>query len=96
MSSQLTTLDLATLSTITGGNAQAPQDEGPPQRTWGQVAREYGAACVTGAGQALMFGGRPRNWREAATTAAFGCATGVGMRAIDDLSGRIAGTSGEQ
>lgn len=95
MSSQLTTLDLATLSTTTGGAAQAPQQEGPPQRAWGQAAREYGAACVTGAGQALMFGGRPRSWQQAAGTAAVGCATGVGMRAIDDLSGRIAG-NGEQ
>ena len=92
MSTQLTTLDLATLSTVHGGQAQQDGgDEAPPQRTWGQMAREYGAACVTGAGQALMFGGRPRNWKEAATTAAFGCATGVGMRAIDDVSGRIAG-----
>ena len=95
MSTQLTTLDLATLSTVTGGAAQAPQQEegGPPQRTWGQMGREYGAACVTGAGQALMFGGRPQSWQQAAGTAAFGCATGVGMRAIDDLSGRIAGNS---
>jgi hypothetical protein len=94
MSIQLTTLDLATLSTVTGGAAQAPQqddDGGQQPRTWGQVGREYGAACVTGAGQALMFGGMPRNARQALGTAAFGCATGVGMKAVEDLSGRIAG-----
>jgi len=93
---QLTIIDLATLSTVTGGAAQAPQQAGPdegPQgpRTWGQIGREYTAACVTGAGQALMFGGMPRSGREAAVTAAFGCATGMGMKAVEDLSSRIAG-----
>jgi hypothetical protein len=91
---QLLSIDLATLSTVTGGAAQGPQqpDEGSDgPRTWGQIGREYTAACVTGAGQALMFGGMPRSGREAAATAAFGCVTGVGMKAVEDLSSRIAG-----
>ena len=81
------TLDLATLSTITGGQAApAPaEDEGPPRRTWGQMARDYGAACVTGAGQSLLYGGRPRSIRDAAVNAATGCAMGVGMRAVEDV-----------
>ena len=87
------TLDHATLSTITGGQAaQAPaEDEGPPRRTWGQMARDYGAACVTGAGQSLLYGGRPRSVRDAAVTAATGCAMGVGMRAVDDVSQAVGG-----
>jgi hypothetical protein len=91
------TIDINTLATVGGGQAQqqgAPQggeDEGPPRRTWGQVARQYGAACVSGAGQALMFGGRPRNWRQGLGTAAMGCATGVAMRAVDDVSQAVGG-----
>ena len=89
----LETIDSSLLDTINGGQAQ-PDDGAPPQRTWGQVAREYGAACVQGAGQSLMFGGRPRSVREGLTTAAMGCAMGVGMRAVDDLS-RAVGGSGD-
>jgi hypothetical protein len=89
MSTQLTTLDLATLSTITGGNAQTPQQP----RTWGQVATQYGAACAVGAGQALLAGGRPTSWQGAAATAAWGCATGVVTRGIEDLS-RVGGQPG--
>ena len=89
----LETIDSTLLASINGGQAQQP-DEGPPRRTWGQVAREYGAACVSGAGQSLMFGGRPRSVREGLTTAAMGCAMGVGMRAVDDLS-RAVGGGGE-
>jgi hypothetical protein len=89
------TLDLATLSTITGGAAQAPQtqpeDEGPPRRTWGQMGRDYGAACVTGAGQSLLYGGRPRSVRDAAVSAATGCAIGVGARAIEDVGSWLSG-----
>ena len=33
----------------------------------------------------------PRSAREAAGTAAFGCVTGMGMKAVEDISGRIAG-----
>ncbi|HEX5059304.1 MAG TPA: hypothetical protein VFV99_08095 [Kofleriaceae bacterium] len=78
------------MNTVVGGAEQAPiDDEGPQQRTWGQVGREYAAACVQGAGQALMYGGMPRSKKEAAMTAAFGCATGVGTKAIDDLAGAI-------
>ncbi len=86
MLDQLTTLDLATLSTITGGNGGAPQQP----RTWGQMATQYGAACAIGAGKALLAGGRPSSWQQAAGTAAWGCATGVGTRAIEDLS-RVGG-----
>ena len=91
------TIDLAALATVGGGQAQpqaAPQggeDEGPPRRTWGQVARQYTAACVSGAGQSLMFGGRPRSWRQGLGTAAMGCAIGVGMRAVDDVSQAVGG-----
>ena len=89
------TLDLTTLATITGGQAAAPQqeqyDDAPQSRTWGQIGREYGAACVMGAGQSLVFGGRPRSAREAAVNAAVGCATGVGMKAVEDVSGALAG-----
>jgi hypothetical protein len=88
-------LDHTTLTTITGGAAQAPQsepeDQGPPRRTWGQIGREYGAACVMGAGQSLLYGGRPRSVRDAALTAAAGCAIGVGTRAIEDVGGWLAG-----
>jgi hypothetical protein len=89
------TIDLATLTTITGGQAQQqgepPMDDGPQPRTWGQVGREYAAACVTGAGQSLIFGGRPRSVRDAATNAAVGCAMGVGMKAVEDVSGAMSG-----
>lgn len=91
--SQLEPIDITVLTTITGGQAQqqGPADDAPPQRTWGQVAREYSAACVQGAGQSLIFSGRPRNAREALTTAAMGCAMGVGTKAVDDLSGLVTG-----
>jgi hypothetical protein len=91
------TIDINALATVGGGQAQpqgAPQDgegEGPQRRTWGQVARQYGAACVQGAGQALMFGGRPRNVRQGLGTAAMGCAMGMGMRAVDDDSQAVGG-----
>lgn len=87
---QFEVITTETLTTVVGGAAERPSDDGQPEpRTWGQVGREYAAACVTGAGQALMFSGMPRNARQAATTAAFGCATGVGMKAVDDLAGAI-------
>ncbi len=88
------TIDDASLALVTGGASAAPQrsqDDGPQSRTWGQVGREYAAACVTGAGQALVYGGRPRSVKDGAITAAMGCAMGVGMKAVDDFSGRIAG-----
>ena len=89
-------IDISLLATVGGGQAQqgAPQggeEEGPPSRTWGQVARQYGAACVSGAGQALMFGGRPRSLRQGLGTAAMGCAMGMGMRAVDDVSQAVGG-----
>ena len=90
----LETIDLSSLSTITGGQAQQPDEGAPPQRTWGQVAREYGAACLQGAGQSLVFGGRPRSAREGLTNAAIGCAMGVGMRAVDDVSQWVTGAGG--
>ena len=90
------TIDNLSLASITGGQtASEPQqtqyDDGPPSRSWGQVAREYGAACVMGAGQSLVFGGRPRSAKAAAVNAAIGCATGVGMKAVEDASGALAG-----
>lgn len=92
------TIDLLSLTSVTGGQAGStttPQqeygDEQPQSRSWGQVAREYGAACVMGAGQSLVFGGRPRSARDAAVNAAIGCATGVGMKAVEDASGALAG-----
>ena len=87
------TLDLVTLSTITGGQA-APtpsEEEGPQRRTWGQMGREYGAACVMGAGQSLIYGGRPRGIRDAAINAAAGCAMGVGMKAVEDVGSWLTG-----
>jgi hypothetical protein len=89
----LTTIDRALLVTATGGQAapQQGQQEQQGSRSWGQIGREYAAACVQGAGQSLMFGGRPRSAREAAGTAAFGCAVGVGQKAVDDVSQAIAG-----
>jgi hypothetical protein len=85
------TIDINALATVGGGQAQQPQGEGAPRRTWGQVARQYGAACVSGAGTALLTGGRPRSARQAAGTAAMGCAMGVGMRAVEDVSQAIGG-----
>ncbi|MDQ3337388.1 MAG: hypothetical protein M4D80_19675 [Myxococcota bacterium] len=91
------TIDINALATVGGGQAQQQQapeggyDDGPPRRTWGQAARQYGAACVSGAGQAVMFGGRPRNWRQGLSTAAMGCAMGMGMRAVDDVSQAVGG-----
>jgi hypothetical protein len=46
---------------------------------------------VSGAGQSLVYGGRPRSWREGLTTAAMGCAMGVGMKAVDDVSQMVSG-----
>jgi hypothetical protein len=92
MSQTLQTISLDQLSSINGGQGESPsQDEAPPQRSWGQVAREYAGACVAGAGQSFLYGGRPRNWRQGVTQAAIGCATGMGMRAIEDVSGMISG-----
>lgn len=92
--SNFETIDLALLVTATGGAGQTPNQsygDEPPQRTWGQVGREYAAACVQGAGQSLLFGGRPRSAREGLTNAAMGCAMGVGMKAVDDLSRTVTG-----
>lgn len=87
--SQIQTIDTSLLAGVSGGQQQqpapGPQDQEPP-RTWGQTAREYGAACVQGAGQSLIFAGRPRSWRQGLTNAAMGCAMGVGMKAVDDVS----------
>jgi hypothetical protein len=89
------TIDIASLEHVIGGAAaapqQEPQDDAPQSRTWGQMGREYAAACVTGAGQALLYGGRPRNVKDGAITAGMGCAMGVGMKAVEEFSGRIAG-----
>ena len=88
-------IELSILATVCGGQQQPQQQpQGEPEqyrRTWGQVAREYGAACVQGAGQSLIFAGRPRNWRQGVTNAAMGCAMGVGMKAVDDASQLLTG-----
>lgn len=93
MSQTLQTISLDQLSSITGGQAQqqAPEQEAPQGRTWGQVGRDYAAACVSGAGQSFLYGGRPRNVRQGAAQAALGCAMGVGMRAVEDVAGAISG-----
>jgi hypothetical protein len=93
----LETIDSSLLVNTVGGQAQqAPQqdqptDEGPPRRTWSQVGRDYAAACVQGAGSSLIYGGRPRSVREGLTNAAMGCAMGMGMRGVEDLSGALSG-----
>jgi hypothetical protein len=96
MNDSLQTIEIAQLSSISGGQAQEQTDDAQPGRTWGQVGREYAAACVTGAGQAFMYGGRPRNWRQGLGQAAMGCAMGVGMRALEDVSGAISGNGQQQ
>ena len=92
--SQLEVISDEVLSTV-GGGARPPGGRGEPDedrpRTWGQVGREYGAACVQGAATSLMFDGRPRSVRQAATTAALGCAVGVGTKLIDDVTSSMAG-----
>jgi hypothetical protein len=92
---QLDAIDPSLLATVSGGQAQPQQppgqDDEPPQRTWGQVARDYGAACIQGAGQSLIFAGRPRSWRQGLGNAAAGCAMGAGMRAVEDVSNVLTG-----
>jgi hypothetical protein len=87
------TIDPSLLITATGGQAaQGPEQGDEPQgRTWGQMAGEYANACIQGAGQSLIFGGRPRNVREGLGTAAMGCAMGVGMKALEDVGGYVTG-----
>lgn len=93
MKQSFETLSIDQLSIVGGGQAQQQggDDDAPPQRTWGQMGREYAAACVSGAGQSFHYGGRPRNWRQGVAQAAIGCGMGVGMRALEDLSGAIGG-----
>ena len=93
------TIDPSLLVTATGGAAslvpgqpqQAPSGDQEPSRTWGQVAGQYANACIQGAGQSLIFGGKPRNVRQGLTTAAMGCAMGVGMQAIQDVGNFVTG-----
>lgn len=80
------TLDLITLASVSGG--QAKPAEAPQSRTWGQVARDYAATCVVGAGQAALSS-RPRSVREAAVNAAFGCGMNVAKMAVDDVNGAL-------
>jgi hypothetical protein len=79
------TIDINALATVGGGQAQQGGEQAPPRRTWGQVARQYGAACIDGAGQALASR-PPSSVRQGLGTAAVGCATGMGKRAVEDLS----------
>jgi hypothetical protein len=89
-------LDDEVLLSVSGGAVMGPgrepREPGEGPRTWGQVGREYLGACVQGAGQSMMFGGLPRNARQGLVTAAMGCAMGVGMKAVDDLTGAISGS----
>ena len=98
MTTPLLSIDLEALSFVTGGAAARPQqrqdDDAPQPRTWGQVGREYGSACVTGAGEALIYGGMPRSLRSGAASAALGCAMGVGMKGMEDIGGLISGDRG--
>jgi hypothetical protein len=82
------------LVTVAGGAGETPQEpmQEDPQRTWQQMGREYVGACINGAGQSMIFGGKPRSIKDAATTAAIGCAMGVGMRAVEDAAGFVTGT----
>jgi hypothetical protein len=94
MLSHLEGIDPSLLVAVSGGQAQQQQpqySDEPPPRTWGQVARDYGAACIQGAGQSLIFAGRPRSMREGLGNAAAGCAMGVGMRAVEDVSSVLTG-----
>jgi len=93
---QFEMIDPSLLITATGGAPQAPaqgpeQGDEPQGRTWGQLAGQYANACIQGAGQSLIFGGRPRSWREGLTNAAMGCAMGVGMQALQDVGGYVTG-----
>ena len=99
MSHSLQTIEIDRLASITGGQAQAQQQQQPgdeeappPGRSWGQMGREYAAACVSGVGQSFVYGGRPRNLKQGLVQAGIGCATGMGMKAIEDVSGMISGT----
>lgn len=84
--SNFETIDSALLVTATGGAGEAPQSGGASQpRTWGQVGRDYAAACVQGATQSLASGGRPRNVKDAGVNAAIGCVVGLGNQAVQDL-----------
>ncbi|CAN5783792.1 hypothetical protein BH11MYX3_BH11MYX3_27070 [soil metagenome] len=89
-------IDLLSLQTVIGGQGETPpqpgSDDQPQGRSWGQVARDYGAACVMGAGQSLVYGGMPRNVKSAAIGAAAGCAMGMGMKAVEDVSGALSGS----
>lgn len=96
MTNHLTSLDLCSLSLVIGGAAgapAAPQDPDPKAagRTWGQVGREYASACVSGAGQALIYGGKPKNFKAGAMSAAAGCAMGMGTKAFDDAGAWMSG-----
>jgi hypothetical protein len=89
------TIDQDVLVTVAGGIAETPSQQPmqeEPQRTWQQMGREYVGACINGAGQSMIFGGKPRSVRDAATTAAIGCAMGVGMKAVDDAASFVTGT----
>ena len=89
-------VDGGALSTVGGGLRQpsrpAPISETIDEpRTWGQLGREYGAACASGAATSLMYGGLPSSVGEGAATAATGCALGMGTKLVDDLTGAVTG-----
>lgn len=92
MSQTLETISLDLLTSVAGGQAASPEQEEAPRRTWGQVGRDYAAACVSGVGQSFLYGGRPRNVKQGAAQAAVGCAMGMGMRAVEDVAGVISGS----
>ena len=91
------TLEDEVLSTVEGGVRQMPGRKAPSEeptderRTWGQVGREYGAACASGAATSMMYGGLPRNVKDGVVSAATGCALGMGTKLIDDITGVVTG-----
>ena len=86
-----TTIDLSDLCSVSGGAAKPSPEGDDAPRTWKEVGKDYTQACITGAGEALMFGGKPRNAKTAALTAATGCAMGIGMKALEDGTNLVMG-----
>ena len=55
------TLEISQLTAVTGGvgpgsSAPQPQSADDAPRTWKDVGKDYAQACITGAGEGLMFG----------------------------------------
>jgi hypothetical protein len=86
-----TSLDHAQLAHACGGQSTTtPQSVSrPPTRSWSQLGAEYSSACIHGAKDALMFGGRPQNKRDVAVTAGIGCAMGLAAKGAEDVAARL-------